>query len=106
MPKVGKKHFPYTKAGVAAAMKAQRAAGGTRGERFRALQKESSLGRGVHPGFGGQYSKGEHAKWEEAKRRRTRPGAGLRPVRPPIGRGPKPEKTTKTKKSTSWESDR
>lgn len=44
MPKVGGKHFPYTKAGVAAAMKAQR-------EKKTAIQKS----RGSQSGMGGQY---------------------------------------------------
>ena len=45
MPKVGGKHFPYTKAGVAAAMKAQRE------KKAQAYQKS----RGSQSGMGGQY---------------------------------------------------
>ena len=86
MPKVGGKHFPYTKAGVAAAMKAHQAAGGTKGARFKKLQRDAALGRGVHPGMGGQRSPGEHAEWEKARRRREGrpfPGESSPPRRPP-----------------------
>ena len=78
MPKVGKKHFPYTKAGVAAAMKAQQE------KKTRAYQK----GRGSYPGMGGQRSPGE-----------TRP-----PRRPPVRVGKTPPKPPR--KNPYQESDR
>ena len=101
MPKVGKKHFPYTKEGGAAAMKDAKAQRGAK-EAWQAHQ----LGRGAHPGMYGQRRKGEHAAWEEAKRRREGlPGSGYRPPRrPPVRVGKTPPKPPR--KNPYQESDR